>query len=157
MDLNDHEMLKCSQRLIHCPANQCPVFARQEILIIHSINCPLNLIWCSGCNEKVSVVAAAHSCSKSLQRARLLGQNPKFNEYFVSDCHGLNNGDVILPKLKPIIKQDVDAVEKCLNLVRYNRALAIMNQPQTMGELDEPAIDDFLIDETTQAEAPRRE
>lgn len=153
-DLNEHEMLKCSYRLIKCPANNCPVVARPQILIVHTVNCPLNLIWCASCNERLTVIATGHSCAKSLQRARLLGQSVKNNEYTISDNHGLKSGDIILPPLKQLIKQDFDAVEKTLNVVRHNRALAIMNQPQTIPELDQPLVEEWLIDESTQAEAP---
>jgi hypothetical protein len=153
-ELNEHEMLKCSRRLIRCPANLCPVIARQEILINHTINCPLNLVWCSSCNERLTVIASGHSCAKALQRSRLLGKCVSNGEYFISDNHALKNGDIILPLLKPIIKHDITTLEKLLDAVRHNRALAIINAPQTIRELDEPLTDDFLIDESTQAEAP---
>ena len=162
-DLTDHELLKCSHRNIRCPASNCWVTARPEIMCIHACNCPLQVVWCAVCAIRISVIATGHSCEKMLQRNILLGRQRTAESIYFTNVHRFYSGDVVLPPLKPIVRFDQQTLDLIFNVIRITRGLAIMNQPQQIRATrinnqqppltlppSLPPIADFLIDETTQ-------
>ena len=44
--IHHHEMLECPHRSILCPALGCQFINNVEIVLIHSINCPVHLLYC---------------------------------------------------------------------------------------------------------------
>ena len=65
--LTQHEMFKCPQRDISCPAESCPYVGNPERLISHTIICPLHQIYCHSCDSKWPVTVYGHNCIKALQ------------------------------------------------------------------------------------------
>ena len=149
-----HELLKCSYRHIRCPANNCKVTARPELMIVHASNCPLQVVWCSVCAERISVIATGHSCEKMLQRNKLLGRVRTVESNYLSYVDGLYSGDIVLPQLNSHVRHDQQALEQIFNVIRINRGLEVMKHPQPPPlptlSLSLPQIPDFLIDESTQ-------
>jgi hypothetical protein len=98
-ELNRHEMLLCAHRIIQCPARHCPCYARPDVIIAHTINCPLHYTWCAHCHEGISVTVAGHSCEKILQRSILLGKYRTKEDFHLADIHAEKHGNIILPQL----------------------------------------------------------
>ena len=153
-DINEHEMLKCSMRIIKCPAAKCPCVSKVDIMRVHAVNCSHNHFWCSTCMEKMSVVAC-HGCKRNLKRYKLGGGS--ISNYYLNYVHGLDDGDIILPERQCIPRNDLNVLELVRNKVRIDRGLRIMNKSPLIKDFNAPPIPDdddegnnFLFDETTQ-------
>ena len=58
-----HEMFECSHRSILCPAQGFQFINNVEIVIIHSINCPVYLLYCAICKSLHNVSVLTHDCN----------------------------------------------------------------------------------------------
>ena len=57
-----HEMFECPHRSILCPAQGCQCINNVETVIIHTINCPFNLLYCAICKSLFNVSVIIHDC-----------------------------------------------------------------------------------------------
>ena len=56
-------MFECTHRCILCPAQGCQFITSVETVIIHSINCPFHLLYCSLCKSLYNVSVLTHDCN----------------------------------------------------------------------------------------------
>ena len=61
--IHHHEMFECPHRSILCPAQGCRFIIKLKTVIIHSINCPFYLLYCSFCKSLYNVSVQTHDCN----------------------------------------------------------------------------------------------
>ena len=61
--IHHHEMFECPHRSILCPAQGCRFINNVETVIIHSINCPIHLLYCALCKSLYNVSVLTHDCN----------------------------------------------------------------------------------------------
>ena len=61
--IHHHEMFECPNRSILCPAQGCRFINNVETVIIHSINCPIHLLYCALCQSLYNVSVLIHDCN----------------------------------------------------------------------------------------------
>ena len=61
--IQHHEMFECPHRSILCPAQGCLFINNVETVIIHSINCPVHLLYCALCKSLYNVSVLTHDCN----------------------------------------------------------------------------------------------
>ena len=67
--IHHHEMFECLYRSILCPAYGCRFINNVETLGIHSINCPVYLLYFAFCKSLYNVPVLTHDCNvKKSQR-----------------------------------------------------------------------------------------
>ena len=61
--IHHHEMFECPNRRILCPAKGCNFINNVETVIIYSISCPYNLLYCAICKLVYNVSVFTHDCN----------------------------------------------------------------------------------------------
>ena len=69
----EHANTKCSQRVIQCPAPNCPFTAQLPSLVVHSNNCPFHYIWCDKCKTNWTICVKEHDCDRVIARNLIRG------------------------------------------------------------------------------------
>ena len=57
------EMFECPHRSILCPEPGCQFINNVETVIIHSINCPIHLLYCAICKSFYNMSVLTHDCN----------------------------------------------------------------------------------------------
>ena len=67
----NHVKYDCPNRIVQCPARNCPFIGPVDYVTTHSIQCPLHCVWCAGCKMNWTVLATNHNCEKTNEYAKL--------------------------------------------------------------------------------------
>ena len=73
-----HEMFECPNRSILCPAQGCRFINNVETVIIHSINFPFHLLYCTFCKSLYNVSVLTHDFNV-IKSQRLI---PSYFKYY---------------------------------------------------------------------------
>ena len=73
-----HEMFEFPHRSILCPAQGCRFINNVETVIIHSINCPVLLLYCAVCKSLYNVSVLTHDCNLIKSQRSI----PSFFKYY---------------------------------------------------------------------------
>ena len=61
--IHHHEMFEYPHRNILCPAQGCRFINNVKTVLIHSINCPVHLLYCAFCKSLYHVLVLTHDCN----------------------------------------------------------------------------------------------
>ena len=134
--LTQHEVFQCPERNIQCPAESCPCIGLPKDLLAHTINCPLHHIYCNTCETVWPVTVFGHYCNKVLQAKRITNINSLNKTIHLTENHTEPNDSVLLPDLKSIARPDEEALQKILNVVRFNRGRLSFGRGSNIPEDD---------------------
>ena len=92
-------MFECPHRSILCPAQGCRFIIILNTVIIHSINCPVYLLYCAFCKLLYNVSVLSHDCNviKSLQLIPLY-----FKYYYENSPGNHSNNNIFLKAISYI-------------------------------------------------------
>ena len=104
--IHHHEMFKCFHRSILCPAQSCRFINNVETVIIHSINCPFYLLYCTFCKSLYNVSVLTNDCYVIISQSSI----PSYFKYYHENSPpNHSHKDVYLRTNSYIIPSKLDA------------------------------------------------
>ena len=119
--IHHHEMFEFTHRSILYPAQGCRFINNVETVIIHSINCPVHLLYCGLCTSLYNVSVLTHDCNVIKSQRSI----PSYFKYYHENSPSNNSHKDVFLRTNSYIETFEDR-----NKINYDMFLRVaLSQP----------------------------